>query len=208
MELNWDQLSSIQISAVKEIANIGLGHSAISLSEMTGKTFHLSVPDVDAMPVQRVTTLLGGAEELTVGVYMHFEGDVQGSLALVFPWASAQSLWRLLFGTAPESYDAVEMLEASAMIEIGNILNSHFLNAISSMTDLELHSTPPVVGIDAAYPIIQTIVVEAEIQDAIALTVETSIYNDEEGISGYFLFIPSRTGLQKVLDLLCGAEAA
>lgn len=205
-ELN--RLSPLQLSAVKEVANIGLGHSAKSLADMTGIEFHLSVPDVDSVPVDQLSSLMGGPFAITVGVFMPFVGAVEGHLAFLFPWESAQSVWTLLMGSAPEDFTQIGEVEASAMIEIGNILNSHFLNAVAEMTGLELHSTVPSVGVDAAMTIVESVVLEAEMADAVALCVETSIYNDDLGIRGFFAFIPTKDGLNEVLTRLGVGEAA
>ncbi len=203
-----DQLSPLQLSAVKEVANIGLGHSARSLAEMTGREFHLSVPDVDSVPVDQLSNLLGGPMEVTVGVFMPFEGSTTGHLVFLFPWESAQAVWTLLMGEAPSDMFAITEVEASAMIEVGNILNSHFLNAVAEMTGLELLSTVPSVGVEAAMTIVEGVVLQAEMADAVALCVETSIYNDDLGIRGFFAFIPTRDGLREVLNRLGVGEAA
>ena len=208
IKLDWEGLNPLQVSAMKEIANIGLGHAARSLAEMTGQTFQISVPDVDSVPVEHIAALIGGPEEVAVGVFMPFEKDVDGYLAFLFPWASAKAVWSLLLGVTPEEPHEVTELEASAMIEIGNILNSHFLNSLAELTGLRMESTPPQVGIDAVYPILQSILVQAEMLDSVALTVETSLTNEDLGITGYFLFIPSKDGMATVLDKLGILEAA
>lgn len=203
-----DKLSSIQLSAVKEISNIGLGHAATALANLTGQSFEISVPNVDSMPVDRAVEILGDPESVVLGVYMPFEGDVSGHLACLFPWESAQSLIRMLIGSAPENPAEIGELEVSVVLEIGNILNGNFLNAISDMSDLRMLATPPLVGIEMMIAVVESIVSEAEYQDAIALSVETTIFDATHNISGFFLFIPQRDGLATLLERLGVAEAA
>lgn len=209
MAINENTLGQLETSAVYEMANIGLGHATTALAELTGHVFHMTIPNLDAVPVATISEIIGGPEELCMGVYMPFEGDADGHLAFLFPWASAQRLWRLLLREAPASPDDLQEIHASAMLEIGNILNSSFLNAIGDMTNMILHATPPLVSVEMAAAIAETIVAEAEMNEAIALAVETSIFEDEAGgANGTFLCIPSRVGLRRLFAALGIQEAA
>lgn len=202
------KMDLIQMSAVHEMSNIGLGHAMTSLATMTGHTFNMAIPSVDSVPVTTITELVGGSEELTVGVLMPFDGETEGQTAFLFPWVSAQGIWRMLVGDAPESIEDINELHASVMLEIGNILNSSFLNAISDMTQLTMHATPPVVSIDMAVSVVSSIVCTAEERESVALAIETSIYDEDSEIKGFFLCIPTVETLKKLFVRLGIAEAA
>lgn len=205
---NTITFGTLQLSAVHEMANIGLGHATTALSDLTGHSFNMSIPSIDSVPVTTIATLVGGAETVCVGVFMPIEGDVEGHIAFLFPWASAQRIWTLLIGSAPESVGVVGELEASAMLEVGNILNSSFLNALSDMTGLALHATPPLVSVEMASAIAESIVAEAEQRDVLALAIETAIFDEAESTRGYFLCIPTLDGLRLLFERLGIAEAA
>lgn len=199
----------VEESAVMELSNIGLGHAVTSLSEMTGRSFSMSVPSVTTVGLEAIPDLVGDPDALTVSIYMAVEGDVTGHLAFLFPWDSAQSLWRMVLGASPETIDDVDPLAASAILEIGNIINSSFLNAISDMCDLKLHATPPLVSVDSCAAIVGTITAEAEMADALALSVETAIFeHDNKETRGYFLCIPTLEGLNLIFQRLGIQEAA
>jgi len=202
-------LGPMASSVVKELANIGLGRATTALSDMTGRSFNMSVPHVDTVDVELAGLVLGGEDGIVLGIYMPFEGDVEGHLAFLFPWAGAQELIRTLIGSAPESPSDIDELCASAALEVGNIINSSFLNAISDMTDLALHATPPLVSADLGSTIVSTLVAEAEMSDSVALAIETEIFVDgSRDIQGYFLCIPSVGGLQAIFARLGVEEAA
>ena len=119
-----------------------------------------------------------------------------------------RGVWRMLLGSAPEIPAEVGDLEASALIEIGNIINSSFLNAISDMTNLSLHATPPVLAIEMAGAILDAVVVEASANDHVALAIRTQIFDEEGTMDGYFAYIPSLGGLRTLFGTLGIAEAA
>lgn len=202
-------LGLIEESAVKELANIGLGHAITSLSTVTGRSFNMTVPSVQAVGMNTLVDLTGDPDMVTVGIYMPVDGDVQGHMAFLFPWESAVNLWTMVLGEAPANPMEISELAASAIIEIGNIINGSFLNAISDMCDLKLHATPPLVSVDAWASITASITAEAELGDVVALAVETEIFeSNSNNTKGYFLCIPSVNGLNLLFQRLGIAEAA
>ncbi|MBS1707402.1 MAG: chemotaxis protein CheC [Armatimonadetes bacterium] len=197
------------MSAVREMANIGLGHATTALSNLTGRSFNMEIPKVETVCIEKVPDMVGNPEDVCVGIMMPIEGDVTGHIAFVFPWDSAQSIWRSLLGTCPETVGDIDELAASAMLEIGNILNSSFMNALSNMTDLKIHATPPVVSVDICYAVTTSVVAEAELNEVVALAIETRIFDMEDvETRGYFLCIPTVDGLDLMLRRLGVAEAA
>jgi len=203
-----NQFGLLEFSAIGEMANIGIGHATTALSEIAGKPFNMSIPSVDSVSLENAHTLVGGAYELTVCTYMPFEGDADGHTAFLFPWRGACELWDILVGSHPETPEDVDELYASAMLEVGNILNSNFLNAIADMADVRMAAMPPSVSIESAVVILNSLVAEAEMNERVALAIETTIHPmDAEEVQGVFLCIPDLKGL-KVLFRKLGIEEA
>lgn len=202
-------LGAEQLSAVQEMAKVGLTHATTALSGMTGRQFQMSVPGISSLAISNIPELLGGEEMVALGVYMPFEGDAEGHIAFLFPWKSGVYLWNLLLGASPEDWTGVGELECSVLLEIGNIVNSNFLNAISDRTNLRLMSTPPAVSIEMAGAIMASITAEAEMMDAVALTIATRIFvSDDESVDGFFVCIPSLQGLNTIFGRFGIPEAA
>ncbi|MCC7230460.1 MAG: chemotaxis protein CheC [Fimbriimonadaceae bacterium] len=198
----------MELSVVRELTNIGLGHATTSLSEMTGRKFTISVPDVESLSLERIPELLGGCEAYAAGIYMPIEGDVTGHIAFLLPWPSVRSLWKMLLGTEPCDPSEITEMDASALLEIGNIINGSFLSAIADMTNLAMHSTPPYLAIEMSAAILDAIVVEASSKDHLALAIRTTITEAEGSLEGFFVYIPSIGGLRHLFASLGIAEAA
>ena len=96
-------LSFLEHSAVREMANVGLGNATTALSNLTGRTFGMDVPDVESLEFEEIPNLIGGSESQAVGIYMPITGDVPGHIVFLMPWHSAQALWRILLGSHPQS---------------------------------------------------------------------------------------------------------
>lgn len=208
MQDAWS-LSALQLSAVQELANIGLGRAATSLSEMTGMTFDLNVPEVHQVGLESLPQLFKGPGGLSAAVYTPCFGDFEGHLAFVFDWESTQSICWALLGAAPETPDDVNELHGSVVMELGNILNSSFLNAIGELTGIVVHIAPPLASFDDAGAILSAIAGEAEMQGAMALSVDTMMEaRDNIKLRGAFLMIPGSQGLANVLRSLGLEDAA
>jgi len=44
-------LKELQLDALKEVANIGAGHAATALSQLTSRTIMINVPEVNIRPL-------------------------------------------------------------------------------------------------------------------------------------------------------------
>lgn len=201
-------LDFLQLSAVQELANIGLGRAAMALGELTGQTYHLGVPNVKEVGLEAVPMLLEDGDNLYAAAYTPAEGDISGHLAFLFDWESVQHLCAILIGSAPESLDDISDIHLSIISEVGNILNGSFLNAISEMTGITVHLQPPQASIDYGVSILSSIAAEAEISEAMALSVDTALESiGQVRLKGSFLLIPGPDRLVKLFKAL-GLEAA
>jgi chemotaxis protein CheC len=202
------ELGVMEQSVVKELANIGLGHATTALANMTGRGFNMSIPYVEPMSLEEVPSRLGDPESLAVGITMPIAGEAEGHIVFIADWESAKSLWRMLLGMAPEDALSVGALEASAMLEIGNIINSSFLSAIADMTGMRLESTPPLMGVDMAASILTSVVAEASLEEHYALAIRTEIHDEAGSFKGFFLYVPTLVGLKEAFRRLGLPEAA
>src|SRR5256885_8452435 len=83
-------LKELQIDALREVANIGAGHAATALSQMTNRRIMISVPKISVTRLEDVADLLGDANEVVAAILLHMLGDLTGRTLLVFPEPSAK----------------------------------------------------------------------------------------------------------------------
>ncbi len=199
----------LELSAIREVANIGMGRASTALAEVTGQTFHMDVPEVSTASLSSVPDTLGDdPEALTVGIRMPIVGDVPGETVFLFPWECAQSIWVRMLGRAPASTEEIDELAGSAILEVGNILSSSFLSAIADFSGLNIQATPPQVSIDLLYSIAGSVVIEAELTNAVALAIQTRIYGANEPVTGTFLCVPTLDGLHRLFRAFGIPEAS
>ena len=145
---NYDQLSSLEIDTLREIGSIGTGNAATALSQMMNRPVRITLPEVRIMEYNEAIEWIGGPEEVTAGILVKMSGDVGGIMLSVQKLDLVNVVLSTMLGESIDSYENLTELERSAMIEIGNILISTFINAMSGLADLNIKLTVPAFAVD------------------------------------------------------------
>lgn len=200
-ELSLEQVSENYFDVLKEIGNIGAGNAMTALSQMLQCKVDMKVPQVKLLKFSEVGTLMGGEEQIMVGVLLGVEGDVTGSMMFLVEQESAKHLVnKVMMGMASPGAEFTEM-EMSAMKEVGNIITGAYLNSLSMLTNLKIYPSPPSLTIDMAGAILSVPAIQfGTIGDEILL-IQSQFY-DEVEIDGYFILIPDLESYAKILTSL------
>src|SRR3954468_1055895 len=144
-------LSTLQLDALRELANIGSGPAGTAPSQLLGRPVDISVPNALVLPLADAVEAVGTADEDVTGIVIPLQGDLDAIVLLVFPVADAATLCGLL------GVEAGTDVGLSALSEIGNILGASCVAAISAMTGLELALPPPQTVTDMLAAIVSTV---------------------------------------------------
>lgn len=145
---DYEQLTSMEIDTLREIGSIGTGNAATALSQMMNRPVRITLPEVRIMEYNEAIEWIGGPEEVTAGVLVKMSGDVGGIMLSVQKLELVNVVLSTMLGESIESYENLTELERSAMIEIGNIMISTFINAMSGLADLDIKLTVPAFAVD------------------------------------------------------------
>lgn len=197
-------LTDFQLDAVRETANIGAGHAATALAQLTESCILISVSRVGFVEPVLLAGQLERLPQPVAAVVMGMLGQLSGKTALVFPRATVVRLAELMMRRPPGSCQALSELETSAIREAGNILSAAYLNALSDFLGLLLVPSPPLLVIDHAQAVIGHVVEGVRASSAGVLCVETEfqIRNQAETFAGYFLLLPDAPSLRVMLHVL------
>jgi len=156
---NYEELSDEQIDLLREIGNIGAGNAATALATMLDEKVDMSVPSVRITGFDEAVMSLGGAETMTVAVLVNFSGDANGMIMFLLNVEDAKSIMDILIGEDDGEEELSEM-KLSGIKEIGNILSSSYLNAISALTGLTINVSVPYVAIDMVGALMSVPIIE------------------------------------------------
>ena len=91
-EKSFDELNEMYLDVLKEIGNIGAGNATTAISNMLNLKIDMSVPQVELLPVEKITTAIGAEEEVIVGILLGVELDIDGSMLFLMDMTSAHHL--------------------------------------------------------------------------------------------------------------------
>lgn len=199
---NASALSNMQVSALKEVGNIGAGNAAIALSQMVDKKVDLSVPKASLVPLTSVPDLVGGPETPVAGVYLNIAGDCSGSILLLIEKDSATSLATLMVPAEMDPASEISIIKKSALQETGSILSGAYLNALGQLTGLFFKPSVPGFAMDMAGAIMDYVLVDLGATEEHVLVVETDFMVSGVKILGHLILFPDRGMLSTILARL------
>ena len=196
---NLRTLSDLERDALREVANIGAGHAATALSQMTSRKIMISVPEVSVRRLEEVAELVGPADTVIAAVLMHVMGDLTGRTLVVLGESSARGLCSLLL-RRPQSGPGFDTMQQSTIKETGNILCSAYMNALSDFLGMMLVPSVPALVVDLAGAVLTTAYLNFGHDRDTVFCVETDfrIEGQEEALTGQFLLMPDLPSLNAV----------
>jgi len=145
---NYNELSSLEIDTLREIGSIGTGNAATALSEMLGQPIRITLPEVRIMGYNEAIEWIGGPESITAGVLVKISGQMNGLMLSVQSLDFVNLVLHSMLDEDIHDYNELKELEKSALIEIGNIMISTFINALTGLADISLDLTVPCLTVD------------------------------------------------------------
>lgn len=195
-------LSPMQMDALREIGNIGAGNAATALSQIIQRKIDMSVPRLSIMPLGDVPDVVGGPDVMVAGVYLRVFGPAPSSILFLLPRDSAFTLVDMVMGRQKGETVALNSMDESALMEIGNILSGSFLNALSYFTKMTLLPSLPALAMDMAGAILSVILIQLGQVGDHALVIETEFATEADDVKGHFFLIPDPGSLGIILGTL------
>jgi chemotaxis protein CheC len=201
MTINVDDLNTFMIDVLKELGNIGSGNAATALASMISKKVDMGVPAVKILEFKDVAEILGGEENLVVGIYFELMEDIVGNIMFALDLDSAINLTNLLYGRQKDTKDLDEM-DISALSEVGNILASSYVNSLSALTGLKIFISIPSISVDMAGAILSVPAIQFGHVSDHALMIETIFEEDAKKVVGNLFLLPDINSFGKILSAL------
>lgn len=201
-DMSLEKVTENYFDVLREIGNIGAGNAMTALSQMLQCKVDMQVPQVKLLEFKDVGALMGGEEQIMVGIYLAVEGDITGSIMFLVKQDSAKHLVnKIMMGMGGSDGPGLNEMELSAMKEVSNIITGAYLNSLSALTNLKIYPSPPELAVDMAGAILSVPAIEfGAIGDKILL-IQSQFYDDTM-IDGYFILIPDLESYAKILRSL------
>lgn len=199
---NYDELNNLELDTLKEIGSIGTGNAATALSALIGQQVRIEVPEVRIMGYNEAIEWIGGPEEITAGVLVKMSGQISGIMLSVQQLDFINLVLESMLGKGVDDYCGLHEMECSALIEVGNIMISTFINALSSLADIEINLTVPAFTVDMQGAIMTVPMAEYGGQSDYIMTIGGDFVRDGKRVPCRLLLSPDIRSLNFLLRKL------
>lgn len=195
------EINEKYVDVLRELGNIGAGNATTAIASMLSLRITMNVPKVELLEASKLGVSICSEEEIIVGIFLEIKTDIEGSMMFLMKLDSARYLVNRLMERDAEYDVEFDDMELSALKEIGNIIASSYLSALSTMTNLVITPSIPYIAIDMAASVLSVPAIEFGRFGEHALLIETE-FGDDFMIDGYFILMPERASYDKILSAL------
>ena len=199
-KIDFNQDNEEYFDVLREIGNVGASNASAALAQLLGRRVEVHVPKVKLLDFSNVGKAIGGEEQIMAGIYLRVEGQINGSMLLMLKKQAAAKVAGLLLGD-PDRDPKAELteIECSALSEVGNIVTSAYLNAISTLTGLKTLPSVPSLCVDMAGAILSVPAIEFGMMCDKLLLIENRFSGTTDG---YLILVPDIDSYDKMLEAL------
>ena len=144
----YEDISVDGLDLIREIGSIGNGNAATALSSMLNAKVHMSLPNVRIMDFNAAQDSLGDPEALVAAVLVELVGEVEGIMLLLLKQEFMDEVAQHLLHQINVDIMQLDELQTSALIECGNIMISSFVNAMTSLANVEIQLSVPQIAVN------------------------------------------------------------
>lgn len=192
---NINELNDMELDILKEIGNVGQGNAASALSSVLNEKINIAVPNIKILDFNEVVNFLGGPENIAIGLLVGLSDKINGMMLCIMQKPFVKHMIKAVFDKDVDELISLSEMDMSFVTEIGNILISSYINAISSMTGLNIQLSVPQHSVDMVGAILSVPAVEfAQIGDKVLFIDDSFIIGDSE-IQSNMILVPELNSL-------------
>lgn len=199
---NYDELNLLELDTLREIGSIGTGNAATALSQMLDREVRITLPEVRIMGYNEAIDWIGGAESITAGVLVALGGEINGIMLSVQQMEFVNLVLESILDSRIERYEELSDIGRSALTEIGNIMISTFINAMSGLCGITVELTVPAFTVDMQGAILTVPMAEFGGQSDYIMTIGANFICDGRQVPCRLLLSPDIRSLNFLLRKL------
>jgi chemotaxis protein CheC len=199
---SYEELSELQLDAIREVASIGSGNAATALSSLLSQQVKINVPHVSLMEFDDAMKILGGPETIACGILVRLSGDMKGVILYLQELDFINVILKSVFNKTVDSYEKLEELDISALVEIGNIGISSYINSLASFAGMDVQLSVPALCINMAGAMVTVPMAEYGYETNKMMLLDGNFWCGGNEVSSKLLLAPEITSLNDMLERL------
>lgn len=201
-------LSEPQLRTMTFLFRRGAEEASAALTRWLGRSARITVEQIEQLPPQEATGVLGDSESPLCFCVMALRGHVTGQLILGFDDASGLMLADLLLNYPPGTSKEWGEVERSAALETANIVGCAYLNSLARFASggpdasADWLPSPPRFARDFPEALMQFALMDQTIALERVFLTRTQFRIDDSPVNWSLLFVPDAASLEPLRELL------
>lgn len=198
----YEEMNALELDILKEIGSIGGGNAATALSSMLSAKVNMALPRAEILGFNEAIEKMGDPENVVAAIFVEMSGEIHGIMLFILPQEfSDDILFRMLGKTRAELLE-LEEIDTSVLTEIGNIVISSYVTALSSLTNVEVELSVPQFNVNMLGGILSVpIAMMGQHSDRIMM-VTGDFKIDEKALHSSMLLLPDVESLNILMKKL------
>ena len=145
---SYDDMNSLEQDVIREIGSIGTGNAASALSSLLGTQVRMGVPTVSVQDFNDALDAIGNPESIVAAVMVGMKGDVSGIMLFILKPDLINNILGILLDRHIDDYAQLTEMDVSAVNEVGNIMISSYVNALSTLAGVDISLSVPEIAVN------------------------------------------------------------
>lgn len=189
----------LQLDVIKELANVGGGNAASSISKLIEKPVDMYVPTVELLTYKEIYDNIMSEDSMINAVLVRMTGGGEGVFLFVLKDKVSNDIVEMML---PSGVEINEEISQSAMKELVNIVVTSFLNAVGSMIDVSLISSVPLLIRDMFGAILTSVYIEEGQYDDNIMIIKNEFIYQGDRLESSLYFVPRPGVLNRLFEKL------
>lgn len=191
-------LDDLDLDALTEIFNLGVGQAAHAFSQIAGDAVSLTVPRVSVLSHEAVSQHLADSGHTSVSaVRQRFSGTIHSEAVLMFPADRGLQLVQMMVG-GDLPLDQLAEMEQEALSEIGNILLNSVMASVADALQIELDGSLPTVELSQVGTVLRSSGASGGVVLLIDIQFEVAA-REVQGLLAFLLDVASQDALERLI---------
>ena len=144
----YEEMNDMKLDIFKEMGSIGGGNAATALSSMRNARVSMALPRAEILEFNDALARLGDPEIVIAGVLVELTGEIQGIMLFIIPEEFSDEVLFRMLGKTRTALLELDEIESSVLTEIGNIVISSYVTALSSLAGVEVELSVPQLAVN------------------------------------------------------------
>lgn len=198
----YEEMNEMEMDLLKEIGSIGGGNAATALSSMLNAKVNMSLPQVKMLGFNEAMAQLGDPEQVVAAILVEMSGGVDGIMLFLLGREFSDEILERMLGKKSVDFLELEEIDISVLTEIGNIVISSYVTAMSALSSVEMNLSVPQLAVNMLGGIMSMpIAMMGQYSDKIMM-IEGELRIDGKALHSNMLLLPDIRSLNVLMKKL------